>query len=316
MESRIGYMNEMDAVDITFTKKQRSNDGSCRKYSGSKNMHRLSDTFDWNMKEMDSMYDRAFFCTGIFNYNPKNNVISMNAIRNLREFQSLSIEFHGKKNFRLELHPHSAWLNNVMMTTIFKVGNEWKLKAIATSFPINMLGTNFWNALKTGKFKRDYSLTNLRNDCLKKLESINNGSVNVKLSASNLDKKNKIFSGSDPYAVLKSKETEFYKTEVIISDLNPKWVDFQAVCSSVVDVEVFDWNRIMSHSQIGSCQIDFEGLKKSIPKTIDLISPKGKKAGELTIEIEDLGYSKEKIEYWTKVLESNEKSDEIDLFKE
>ena len=104
--------------------------------------------------------------------------------------------------------------------------------------------------------------------------SNNKDEVTFTFTASNLDKKD-LFGKSDPYLEISrstesNKDVVVHRTEVIMSNLNPRWKQFtipvRNLCAGddqrSLKFSVYDWDRGGSHDFIGSFHTTLERLKQ------------------------------------------------------
>jgi len=134
------------------------------------------------------------------------------------------------------------------------------------------------------------------NEAIKKqLEGVKKkliGKISVTIvEARGLPKSDHIGGKSDPYCVL-FLERQKEKTRTVKKTLNPKWqAEFEFYVSdpqAVLEVSVFDWNRIFSDELIGKTNIPVSELKdgKTDDRWHPLLGKEGKKdrnAGEIRL---------------------------------
>ncbi|OUM64635.1 hypothetical protein PIROE2DRAFT_8558 [Piromyces sp. E2] len=95
---------------------------------------------------------------------------------------------------------------------------------------------------------------------------------------------------NDPYIIFSLNNDKIYTTNVIKKSIEPIWnenfdVNINNHKTSVLKLEVMDWNRFLNHTLIGSGLLSLRNLipNKNIPVTIDILNKYNKKVGEINI---------------------------------
>jgi len=116
---------------------------------------------------------------------------------------------------------------------------------------------------------------------------------------------------SDAYVKVCYNDKKIYETQVVMKDLSPEWNEtFEFEIENELRFEVYDWNMIQSHKQIGEGGILLHQIKdnKKETKTVTLINKnKLKRSGYIHLDVEFI--PKEKVVPIHKDFKDNEDGD-------